>query len=412
MGAWSTGRSFKNAAIEAAAQHFDTYSTVTLKDGHYSLAKIITESVPVKPKYFYKIDVRYETQNPDTVVEVLEIYRNSKGEELRCQYVEEDGESISPADAASLCVYALVRGNEKDTVKVYTPELTELSPYKKRNVTLAAICIDKTTSVGRKRTVRDNIDYVFAKIDELCADPKCKPDVILMTERFHTIGVKFSSYYDSFIGIDGDIVNQMRAKAKEHGIYLCFSIRELGSDGNYYNAAPLIDREGNIVLHYRKTHLTMGEVEAGIRHGDEIAVYDTDFGRVGIAICWDLFFGDFTALYRDRGVELILNPSLGYWKDINSMRAEDTGAYILTCGQKNSMTAILRPEGHIKPYNCADFGNVICRAGDNGSGGVALATVDLNERHAVMYLSSGSTAERRNVYKHESNPGIYKKYAK
>ncbi len=401
---------YDNGVIKADVVHSDKYSTVTIDGGGYSLARIVSEIGTVKPNYFYDIDVKTESTSGKSDIDVLEIWYAQNGREISMQYVDPDKLSLSPEGAARLVVYVLVRGTEADTVKVSIPKIRTVKEYESRDVIIAAVTPTRTPVSGRARTMQDNLNDALASIDALCANAATKPDLILLTEIFNTIGITFASPHDSYIRLDSDFIKALQGKAKEHAIYLSFSFSEIDDNGYYYNSAPLIDRDGNIVLNYHKSHLTMKELAKGVIPGDEVMVYDTDFGRVGMAVCWDLFFNDFVDILAEKNVDIIINPSFGYWDDINSMRAEDSGAYILTAGQSANMTAITRPEGCYNPDLSEDFGNVIGRGDKNGNNGVVVAKIDLNERFRVKYLSSSSTSERPNVYDNEDRPDLYEKY--
>jgi predicted amidohydrolase len=54
------------------------------------------------------------------------------------------------------------------------------------------------------------------------------------------------------------------------------------------NTAILIDREGSVVGKYDKMFPTIGEIERGIVPGTEAPVFETEIGRIGMLICFDL----------------------------------------------------------------------------------------------------------------------------
>lgn len=142
----------------------------------------------------------------------------------------------------------------------------------------------------------------------------------------------------------------------------------------------------------------MKELAAGVIPGDKIVTYDTDFGRIGFAICWDLFFPEFVGLAAREDVEILLNPTLGYHFDQNSMRAKDTGCYIISAGARGETCVIMSPYGK-EPL-----------ISDGKELGYAVAEIDLNYRYLVPRLSAPSAAERRNVIKYEINYEILEKY--
>ena len=72
----------------------------------------------------------------------------------------------------------------------------------------------------------------------------------------------------------------------------------------------LIDRRGEIAGVYRKNFPTHGELENGITPGVETPVFETDFGRVGLCICFDLNYWEVgSELCRNRA-ELVIWPSM------------------------------------------------------------------------------------------------------
>lgn len=72
----------------------------------------------------------------------------------------------------------------------------------------------------------------------------------------------------------------------------------------------MIDRAGRVAGEYRKAHLTEDEMESGLTPGPvEPPVFATDFGTIGVQICFDIEWTDGWAGLRDRGARLVLWPS-------------------------------------------------------------------------------------------------------
>lgn len=108
---------------------------------------------------------------------------------------------------------------------------------------------------------------------------------------------------------DGETARALIAAAKAHRIYVCSGLIELAKDG-IYNAAILINPEGEIVLHHRK----LNELEIGhgfYAQGDRLGVCKTEFGIIGLMICADGFARD-RVISRSlgyMGADVILSPS-------------------------------------------------------------------------------------------------------
>jgi len=83
-------------------------------------------------------------------------------------------------------------------------------------------------------------------------------------------------------------------------------------EGRVYNAVPIVNRRGELVLVYRKNYPTIGELEAGITPGTEAPVADCDGVRVGAAVCFDLNFDQHAARLESGGARLVFWPSM-YW---------------------------------------------------------------------------------------------------
>ena len=70
------------------------------------------------------------------------------------------------------------------------------------------------------------------------------------------------------------------------------------------------------------------EYEAGLTPGVDYPVFDTDFGRVGISICYDSWFPEIYRALGLSGAELVLLPNAGYYEDLMPARAADSGIWV------------------------------------------------------------------------------------
>ncbi len=114
-------------------------------------------------------------------------------------------------------------------------------------------------------------------------------------------------------------------------------------------ACLLIDSNGNEVARYNKIHLfdvDVGDRQGSYREsdtyapGNTVVVADTPFGRVGLAVCYDLRFAELFQLMRERGAEIIALPSaftrktgLAHWLPLLRARAIETQCYFIGANQ-------------------------------------------------------------------------------
>lgn len=138
-----------------------------------------------------------------------------------------------------------------------------------------------------------------------------KPDIILLTEGCMHNTPRSASREEADAKADplpqpGPITEFLARKAKQHHCYIIASYwrKNLRGPGRY-NSAVLVDREGKLVGYYDKTFPTIGEMESGVLPGRGAVVFDTDFGRIGALICFDLNFDELLAEYKKQGAELL-----------------------------------------------------------------------------------------------------------
>ena len=129
-------------------------------------------------------------------------------------------------------------------------------------------------------------------------------DILAFPEMYAQAAIPHSNYAELVEDFPGQTTELMRAEARKLGMYLIWPLfaRE---DGVAYNSAILIDRQGEIAGVYHKMFPTIGEIEQGIMPGADTPVFATDFGTIGMAICYDLNFREIMTALKENGAEII-----------------------------------------------------------------------------------------------------------
>ena len=112
-----------------------------------------------------------------------------------------------------------------------------------------------------------------------------------------------------FEPLDGPSFAAMARKAKQRDLYIICPLLTL-EEGHRYNTALLIDRGGRLAGHYHKVFPTHMELNEGVRPGEETPVFETDLGRVGMAICFDLNYWEVGAGLCANRAEVVIWPSM------------------------------------------------------------------------------------------------------
>jgi beta-ureidopropionase len=109
--------------------------------------------------------------------------------------------------------------------------------------------------------------------------------------------------------VPGPVTDRLAAWARQHASYVVFGVKT--KTGNrVYNAAVLIDRVGQICGKYSKIHPTEGELAEGtVPGGLDPPVFETDFGTIGIQICFDINWWDVWKRLKQQGAKIVFFPS-------------------------------------------------------------------------------------------------------
>jgi predicted amidohydrolase len=188
-------------------------------------------------------------------------------------------------------------------------------------------------------------------------------DIVCLPEGVSVIGTGMS-YLEVAEPIPGPSTRLLGELARRHSMYLVAGLYEQERD-TFYNVSVLIDRAGEVAGVYRKVSLPRGEIDAGLTPGSEFPVFETDFGKVGMMICWDSQFPEAARRLAAAGAEIILLPIWGGSEPLFAARAIENQVHLVT-SSFDSKSGIWDRKGKL-----------IAAANDEGS--VAIAKVDLSE---------------------------------
>ncbi|MGI6549133.1 MAG: carbon-nitrogen hydrolase family protein [Syntrophomonadales bacterium] len=177
--------------------------------------------------------------------------------------------------------------------------------------------------------------------------------------------------------IPGMTSGQLSNLAREESICLVAgSIPERGDEGKIYNTSLVFDPEGRMIAKHRKMHLFDVDIPGGITFfesetlspGQEVTTFATEFGPMGLAICYDMRFPELARAMALQGAKVIIYPAAFnqvtgplHWEILLRSRAIDNQVFVIAASPANHPEAAYAAYGHSMAVD--PWGKVIAEAG-------------------------------------------------
>jgi predicted amidohydrolase len=253
----------------------------------------------------------------------------------------------------------------------------------KRKIKLALLQLDLEIAL-----VEQNIEKSIEGINEAVSKGA---NFICLPEGFNT-GYDCDRYPEMIsVGeeLSGSTITKLQKIAREKSIHIVAPITLVVMTGVYENSAILIDDKGDILGSYSKTHL-VGEEQLYYKRGTDYPVFKTEFGNIGIVICYDVCFPETTRLLAIKGADMILvsaawRKDYETWWDVTlACRAIDNTVYVGAVNRvgetKNSSfmgkSKVVNPKGEVV-VECSGNNEEIC-----------LCEIDLNSLNEERQINT------------------------
>ena len=194
----------------------------------------------------------------------------------------------------------------------------------------------------------------------------------------------FPSFAEPRFGPSWQLLSNLAA---QYGIWLSGGSIAEREDGKVYNTAYVFDRGGREVARHRKMHLFDINVTGGqhfmesktLSAGSQVTVFDTEFCKMGLCICYDARFPELFRLMVDGGAKLILVPAAfnmttgpAHWELLFRQRAVDNQVFCVGTSPARDEAASYHAWGHSIVTD--PWGRVVTQLEE----GEALRTVELD----------------------------------
>lgn len=178
----------------------------------------------------------------------------------------------------------------------------------RRNLKVASVDLQH---LYPERSIKSRVNNMLSRMEKAAG---CEPDIMCLTETFDTSYVDEQKTYAEIAEDEyspGPVTSKVADFARNHSCYVICPIVTI-NESRFYNSALLIDRQGSIAGTYHKVH----PVDSEIQNGEGIIpgplrppVFETDFGRIGMQICFDANWFESWVHLKDDGAEIVFFPS-------------------------------------------------------------------------------------------------------
>lgn len=154
------------------------------------------------------------------------------------------------------------------------------------------------------------------------------------------------------VPFEGAVAKTFAQVAREHRCYVVVAtyLREAHDAKRCSNAAVLVGRDGEVAGIYRKVHLVPSpggkSFESGATPGQEVPVFECDFGKLGIQICYDMEFDRGWRELARKGAEIVAWPTQSPQRSQPSARAMEQRCYIVSSTWRHN-ASVFEPTGKI-----------------------------------------------------------------
>ena len=354
-----------------------------------------TRTYDVVPEKYYEFTSYFKSENVDQVDRsILSQITWLAADGQRIAFIEypgvrakqaNDGWNIIqqayqvPSGATKAKIDLIYRWNDEGTVYFGGTSLKETDAIKPRMVRLAAIHHRPTQTASPK----ENLDQ-FKGYIEMAGDQDA--DIVCLPEGITIVGTS-KSYVEVSEPVPGPTTNFLGQLAQKHQMYIVAGILER-EGAVVYNTAVLMGRDGKLAGKYRKASLPREEIEGGITPGDNFPVFDTDFGKIGMMICWDVFFPEPARALSSKGAEIIFMPIWGGDLTLSKARAIENQIYLVS-STYDMKTGVFDKKGDL----------IVEGTEENP---VVVVDVDLNQRELWDWLGEFRNRIQREMPSHQA----------
>ena len=238
--------------------------------------------------------------------------------------------------------------------------------------------------------VIDDKEENLKKASFMIASASKKADFIVLPEMFNCpySNDKFIEYAEN--EKDSYSLRKISSLASDNNVYILAGSIPEKEDDKLFNTSYLFDKQGNIIAKHRKMHLFDIDVKDKITFkesdvltaGDDFTIVDTEFGKIGIGICYDVRFPELARIMVENGALVLFYPGAfnmttgpAHWQLLFRSRALDNQVFCVGVAPALNEDASYHSYGHSIVAN--PWGEVMAEASEKED--TIFCEIDLSE---------------------------------
>ncbi|MGC9516678.1 MAG: carbon-nitrogen hydrolase family protein [Methanomicrobiales archaeon] len=264
-------------------------------------------------------------------------------------------------------------------------------------------------AVCQNKVVDNKDENIETAVNMVRSAAENHSQIVVLPEMFNCPydNLKFIEYAEK--RSNSKTLQNIREVAKDCGIYvIAGSIPEILGE-KIYNSSFTFNSNGDIVAIHRKLHLFDIDIPGSITFresdtlsaGDKITVFECEYGKIGVAICYDIRFPEIFGLMTLEGVNLIVVPGAfnmktgpAHWEVLIRARAVDNQVYLAAASPATNENLSYVAYGNSMVVN--PWGDVIARAGSGEE--IIYADIKLSELEKVRNELPVLKNRRNDIY--------------
>lgn len=261
-------------------------------------------------------------------------------------------------------------------------------------------------------TNEENLKTAVQNINEAALQGS---DIVVLPEMF-SCPYKASNF-PVYAQKDGEsnwkLLSETAAKNKIYLVAGSMPERDSQNGEKIYNTSYVFDREGKQIAKHRKMHLFDCDIPSVNFHesdtlsaGNEVTVFDTEFGKIGLMICFDIRFPELARLMADHGAKMIIVPAAfnmtsgpNWWEIMFRTRAADNQLVMAGCSPARNEKANYVAWGHSIVVD--SFGKILNQLDEKEA--VLYQEIDLAEVETLRQQYKILKSRRLDIYKLTEN---------